>query len=404
MSGSPSPHPGGRQLVSRALALGVGGLLLFGLGLLLDPRQALMSYLAAYATMLSLGLGALTLVMISNITGARWFAPFRRPAEAVAATAPLFALLFLPLVFGLRDVYPWVPPAASLGPAAKASLEAKRIYLNVPFFLLRAVLYFAVWIATSLLLRHWSVRQEMQSMERPARRTRALSAGGLPAVGLTLSFAAFDWLMSLSPAWFSTIYGLYYFAGAFLGALALLAAVTPGAERARLLGGTVSGDEYHALGKLLLTFVVFWAYIAFSQLLIIWIADVPQEVSWYLPRLGGSWGGLALVLLVGQFGLPFLLLLFRGVKRSPRVLAKIGFWLLLMHYLDVYWLVLPQLWPAGVHLHWLDLVTLTAVGGLTLAYVGWQLRRTATLLPVSPRMGPPASDQPRPDGGAWSSG
>jgi hypothetical protein len=344
--------------LAAGLVLAVLGLLLLALGLLLDPRQALVSYLAAYATGLSIVLGALMLVMTCNITGARWFAAFRRPAEAVAASTPIFAVLFLPLALGLSRVYPWAPAAAG----------DRRVWLNAPFFLVRAAIYFAVWIAVGLLLRRWSLAWSARAADRVDGRSRALSAGGLPAVAFAFSFAAFDWLMSLSPAWFSTIYGVYVFAGGFLGALALLAVVGPRAGRA---------GDYHKLGNLLLTFTVFWAYIAFSQFLIIWIADVPQEVAWYVPRLGGDWRWLALVVLVGQFVLPFLVLLLRSVKRSSGKLAKVGAWLLLMHYLDVYWLVLPQLHPGGIHPHWLDVAALCAVSGCAVAYVAWLLGRAA---------------------------
>jgi hypothetical protein len=360
-------EPGGHTALAAGLVLAVLGLLLLALGLLFDARQALMSYLAAYAAGLSIVLGALMLVMTCNITGARWFAAFRRPAEAIAASTPIFAVLFLPLALGLSRVYPWAPAAAG----------DRRIWLNAPFFLVRAAIYFAVWIAVGLLLRRWSPGPGAWAAERVDGRTRALSAGGLPAVAFAFSFAAFDWLMSLSPAWFSTIYGVYVFAGGFLGALALLAVVGPRAGRAGSPGAAASADDYHKLGNLLLTFTVFWAYIAFSQFLIIWIADVPQEVAWYVPRLGDGWRWLALVVLVGQFALPFLVLLLRSVKRSPGKLAKVGAWLLVMHYLDVYWLVLPQLHPGGIHPHWLDLAALCAVGGCAVAYVTWLLGRAA---------------------------
>ena len=360
---------GGRTAITVGVGLALFGLLLFGLGLLLDPRQALMSYLAAYATGLSIVLGALLLVMTCNITGARWFTTFRRPAEAIGASTPLFAVLFLPLALGLRDLYPWAATGAGV----------RRVWLNPTFFLIRAAVYFAVWITAGLLLRRWSLQLGARPAERVDGRSRGLSAGGLPAVSLTLSFAAFDWLMSLSPDWFSTIYGVYFFAGGFLGVLALLAAIEPRTVHARLTGAPASTDDYHKLGNLLLTFTVFWAYIAFSQLLIIWIADVPQEVAWYIPRLARSWGWLALGVLLGQFALPFLVLLLRSVKRAPGRLAKIGVWLLVMHYLDVYWLVLPQLHPGEIHPHWLDLATLCLVGGSALGYAAWRLRAGARL-------------------------
>jgi hypothetical protein len=277
-----------------------------------------------------------------------------------------------------------VPPLGPLPESTRESIAAKAAWLDVPFFLLRAAVYFAVWILVALLLRRWSIRSTGGLPDRVRSRQRALSAAALPAVGLTFTFAAFDWMMSLSPEWFSTVYGVYVFSGGFLAALALLATVAPSAARGALLGREPSLDSYHSLGKLLLTFVIFWLYIGFSQLLIIWIADVPAEVAWYLPRLHGSWAGVAALLLAGNFLAPFLLLLFRRVKRAPAALAAIGIWLLAMHYLDVYWLLMPELHAVGVRVHWLDLATLAGVGGAALAYGTWQLRRHAVALAAEP--------------------
>lgn len=367
----------GERLIGGGLGVGLAGVLLCGVGLVTRPRDAFFSYLAAFAYGLSLALGALILVMIGHVTAARWFVVLRRLAESIAATLPAFALLFLPLLLGLQELYPWVPPLEGVEPAVREKILKKGAYLNVPAFLLRAALYFTVWTLLAELLRRWSARQDLEPSPELVRRQRALSAGGLVAVALTLSFAAFDWLMALSPEWYSTIFGVYYFAGGFLGALALLAVVAFGSERAGLLSGLVATAHYQVLGKLLLTFVIFWAYIAFSQLLVIWIGNIPVEVSWYLPRTRGSWSALGAGLIAGHFALPFLLLLSREAKTRPAVLAGIGAWLLLMHYLDLYWLVFPARDPGGVRPHWLDLAALAAVLGLALAYGAWQFRGRA---------------------------
>jgi hypothetical protein len=372
-----SPEPRGYSAIAAGTVLGAVGLLLSGFGLLLDPRQAYFSYLTAYVTGLSLVLGALIMVMLSHLAGAKWFAPLRRVGESAAATSPLFAILFLPLIPGMHLLYPWVPPLGVMDPSVLESIRIKRAWLNTGSFLFRAVIYFAVWIGVSLLLRHWSIRMGSIGAGRLNSRQRALSAAGLPAVALTLTFAAFDWMMSLSPDWSSTIYGAYVFGGGFLAGLGLLAGTVPLAERAGLLDREVPVDSYHSLGKLLLTFVIFWVYLGFCQLLIIWIANLPHEVAWYVRRLHGSWGLLAAFLLFGNFVVPFLCLLFREVKRDPKALATVGIWLLAMHYLDIYWLLMPQLHGGGVRVHWLDLTTLSAVGGTTLGYGAWQLRRQA---------------------------
>lgn len=360
--------------------VGAIGLLLFGIGLLVDPRQALHSYLTAYIAALGLALGALIMVMISHLTGAVWFRELRRAAEAIAVVMPVLAVLFLPLLLGRHWLYPWAGPAADLAEPVRESIEARRGYLNAPFFAARAAVYFALWIVAALLLRRWSMHRDRSQDDGSARRQRVMSAAALPAVALTMTFAAFDWVMSLSAEWFSTVYGVYVFAGGFVAALAALAAVAPGAQRAGLLH-PVSIDSTHALGTLLFAALAFWLYIGFSQFLIIWIADVPAEVAWYLPRLRTSWAAVAGLLLLGHFLGPFLLLLMRRVKRAPGALAGVGAWLLVMHYVDVYWLVAPQLHIHGVRLHWLDLGALCGVAGIVFATAGSRLRHQAFAAP-----------------------
>jgi hypothetical protein len=362
-----------RRMVRSGLVAGGLGLLLSLIGAALEPRQAFASYLTAYAAGLSLAVGAIILVMISQLTGARWFLPFRPVTLRIGSTLPLFALLFLLLIPGLHTLYPWVPPLDdSLSPELRHQIAQKRAYLNVPGFLLRAAIYFLVWIGFGRLLR---------------RRPGVASAAGLPLVALTLTFAAFDWLMSLTPGWFSTIYGVYYFAGGFLGALGLVALLGFAGSAENPAG--IAEEQYHSLGKLLLTFVLFWAYVAYAQLLIVWIADLPIEVTWYSSRLRGSWGVLGLILLGGQFLVPFVLLLFRRITSRGRSLAWIGGWLVLMHYLDVYWLVLPAMRPGGLQLHWLDLAGLLVVAGFASAYGAW--RSPEGLAPVAAATRPEGS-------------
>ncbi len=351
--------------VGVGLTIGIVGLTLSGFGFLADPHQAYASWLVAFAAGLSVALGALILIAVTHLTGARWFDPLRRLALDVAATLPLFALLFLVLVPGLGRLYPWV----------HAKALANGAYLNVPFFLGRALGYFAIWVTVSLLLRRWAVQHRRDAARPPSPRERALAAVSLPALGLSLTFAAFDWLMSLTPGWASTIFGVYWFADGFLAALALVALVAALQDRAVSAGRTLQRAQAYALGTLMLTFAVFWAYIAYCQYLIIWIADVPAEVAWYRPRVHGTWGVLALLLLVGQFVLPLLVLLFHAAKMNTRVLALVATWLLVTHYLDTYWLVLPTVHQDAVHPHWLDLSALAAVGGTASAWAGWLHRR-----------------------------
>ena len=366
-----------RSIERMSATVGVIGLILFVIGVVVEPRQALMSYVFAYVAVLTVVLGALIQVLMSNVTGARWFTVMRRLTLHVVGALPALVVLAIPLFVGLSTIYSWTSP--SLMPAATREIvERKMGWLNAPFFVGRGIGYLGVWLATAELLRRWSIQLDVSRGEAAAadtRRLRRLSAGGLIAVGLTLTFAAFDWLMSLEPTWYSTVYGVYVFAGGFVASLGLIAILARAASRAgSVLDGVVTSEHFGALGKLLLTFVIFWAYIAFSQFLIIWIGDVPLDAQWYVVRGAGSWGTLALVVVAGQFAVPLVLLLPRAPKRRPNFLAAIGWLLLAMHLLDFYWLVLPAMHPLGVSPSWLDIATLLMVGGFAAATAAWRAR------------------------------
>ncbi len=371
-----------RHRASRtSLALGAIGLAFVLLGIAGSPRQAYMSYLVAYVAVLGTVLGALTLVMMSHLVGARWYVVLRRLTEAAAATLPALALLFIPVLAGMTRVFPWAMPAESMAPGLQAEIAKKSAYLDPVFFVVRAAVYFAVWILLARLLRRWSVRQDGEGGVELSTWMRRLSAGGAPFLAITLTFASFDWLMSLTPAWWSTIYGLYFFAGAIAAGTSLVALLAMLAVRTRDPAGFIGAEHFGALGKVLLTFVIFWAYISFAQLLIIWIADIPAESSWYITRLHGAWGGVGLALLVFHFAIPFLLLLPWRSKRDPRIMGAIGVMLLIMHYFDIYWLAMPVLHPDGATIGWLDLAALAAVAGLTTAY-GLRLYERSAPAPI----------------------
>jgi hypothetical protein len=366
-----------RNAVRGMITLGVIGFAFVILGIVMSPRQAYMSYLVAYAAVLGTVLGALMLVMMSYLVSARWFIVLRRLSEAIAGTLPILALLFIPILVGLRYIYPWAMPAQDVSRELQAEIAKKAAYLDVPFFVIRAIAYFVIWIVIAWLLRHWSVRQDREGGVKLTVWSRRLSAGGVPFLAIALTFASFDWLMSLTPAWWSTVYGVYYFAGAFVAGISLVALLAMLAARSGILAGYVGDEHFGALGMVLLTFVIFWAYIAFAQLLIIWIGDIPAEATWYIARLHGGWGQVGLALLIFHFAIPFLLLLPRDLKRSPRAMAAIGIMLLIMHYFDIYWLAMPELHPAGMVIHWLDFASLAAVIGCTTAYGLWLFQRSA---------------------------
>jgi len=368
------------RLARIATIVGAAGALLTIVGWILDPRQAAFSWLAALAFWLSIALGALLLVMIHHAINASWFIVLRRYAEVAAETVVVLALLWIPIAAAIRAIYPWT---GAPGP----DIQAKRVYLNVPFFLVRGVLYFAIWIAAARLLSRWSEAMQNADDARRvmlAQRLRVFSAALLPAVAFALTFASFDWLMSLSPDWYSTVFGVYWFAGGFLAALAVLGVM--GALTNAGSASAISTSHVHALGKLMLTFVIFWAYIGYAQLLLIWIADIPAEAAWYVSRLNTRWSAVGAILLIGHFTLPLLALLSRELKRRRRLLAITSIWLLVMHYIDIYWLVLPALHPAGPAPHWLDVTTFAAVGGFSVAFAAWRLRHRPLIPEGDPRL------------------
>lgn len=366
-----------RPVVAGA-ALGAVGLLAWLLGAFLDPAQAFFSWLVAYVFAVTTVVCALLMVMIGNLTAATWFVVLRRLMTAVGATLPLFALLWIPLLVGAGYLYPWTHPATFSGHEAEL-LAHKRAYLNLDFWTVRAVFYFAFWSVLALLLRRWSLRQDEHPDPELTRRQRTLSAAAVFPLGLAFTFAIFDWVMSLTPEWESSIFGAYLFAGGMLGGLATLAIALLLAERAGRFPVRVAEGNVHALGKLLFAFVIFWAYMAYSQGFLIWIADLPAEVTWYAARTRGSWAGVGILLICGHFLVPFFLLLSWRWKHKLAFVAGVGAWLLGMHYVDVYWMVLPVLHPEGVLPHWLDLAALLAVGGSVVAYGSWLQRGHATV-------------------------
>jgi hypothetical protein len=349
-------------------ALGAVGLIATGVGFAVAPERAAFAYLAAYACVLAVALGALILVMIHHAAGARWFLAVRRVAEAIAAMLVPLALLFVPIALSLRRLYPWTDPTR-LEPDAQDKIAAKHAYLQPGFFLGRAVFFLASFVVVALLLGRWSRRQDDDPAPVLVVRQRLLSVVGLPVIALTLTFAAFDWLMSLTPTWYSTIYGIYFWAGGFVAAVALTAIVAHQAGAPE-----VRPPHFYALGRLMLAFTIFWAYIAYAQGFITWIANKPDEVVWYVPRLRGSWGATSLVLIGLMFATPFALLLSQEWKYRPRAVAAIGVVLLVGHVVDAYWMVLPALEPAGVSLSWIDLAALAGVAGSCAAFARWRLR------------------------------
>lgn len=297
------------------------------------------AYLTAFAWALSLTLGTLFFVVLQHLVRAGWSVVVRRLAEFFAAQAPLLAVLFVPILFGLHDLYHWTHAEAV---AADPLLLGKKPYLNLPFFLIRLIVYFVFWIWTGNFFLKQSVAQDESGDVAFTEKMQRMAPVAMLGFGLTTTFAAFDLLMSLDPHWYSTIFGVYFFSGSVLGAIALLVVTGVGLQRAGYLRRTITREHYHDLGKLLFAFVVFWAYIAYSQFMLIWYGNIPEETSWIMRRTAGGFGVIGLILLFGHFIVPFALLLPRSIKRSPGILFYPALWLLLVHYVDIYWLVMPE--------------------------------------------------------------
>jgi hypothetical protein len=378
----PPGHPWNRLPVIGAVlaVLGAAACAILGLA---DPRQFFFSWLVSYLFFLSLALGALFFVLIQYAAQGSWGIVVRRIGETVFATMPLMAALFLPLVLGLRELYEWAAPGAV---EHDPLLAWKAPYLNVPFFLIRAAVYFGCWSFIALLYYRLSRGQDATGNPAVSVRLRRLAGPSLIVLAVTTTFASFDWIMSLTPHWFSTIFGVYFFAGSFVGFIALLSVVAVAMRNAGLIETAISAEHLHDLGKFLFAFTAFWAYIAFSQFFLIWYANIPEETIWYKARLEGSWQAVSILLIVGHFAVPFFYLMGRAVKRRGATLAVGGAWLLAMHFVDLYWMVMPTLHPAGVSPSVLDVAAFVAVGGCFVAAAGWLLRRHALVPLGDPRL------------------
>ena len=354
-----------------SLRLGIGAVALIAslVGLFLgeeSAKQFYHSYLVAYMFGLSLVLGAMFFVLIQHLSRAGWSVVVRRLAENVMGAMPLMALLFVPLIFGHGTLYHWVhlshlaPGDAGYDPV----IAGKTGYLNSTFFFVRVALYFAVWIGIARWFRKTSIQQDQTGDPALTLKMARVAAPCMLLFALSLTFAAIDWLMSLDPHWFSTIWGVYYFAGSFMSFMAMMALLLMWLRGKGLMTDTVTTEHFHDVGKLMFAFMVFWTYIAFSQYMLIWYANLPEETLWYQHHLEGNWNSIGETLMVGHFLVPFAFLMSRHIKRARATLAVGAVFLLLMHLIDMHWVVMPMLHHHGLHLTWLDFTTVIAVLGL----------------------------------------
>jgi hypothetical protein len=380
MSAQEYPAPDSvSRLQQRALVVGVIGVVLCIIGYAKSPALLLHSYLMAFLFVLGLSLGSLGLLMLQHLTGGKWGIIIRRPLESATRSIPLLLVLFVPIFFGMKYLYfAWLTAPAT-GEGALSSFQQS--YLTMSGFRVRAIIYFAVWLTLMFLFNRWSSEQDVNRDDRKLRRRLKMAAGpGIILYVFVMSFAAIDWAMSLSPHWASTIYGFLFVAGQLISSMSLMIAVVVLLSRTEPFRHVLQQNHLHDLGKLLLAFVMLWAYFSFSQLLIIWAGNQPEEISFYRERLTGSWGAVAVVILIFHFFVPFFLLLSRDLKRNPNLLPKLALWLIFMRLLDLFWLTRPGFTTSAMPSVW-DFAAPLALIGLWVSVFAGQLKRMP-LLPL----------------------
>ncbi len=363
-------------------AVGFSGLIVSTFGLFNNADQFFHSYLVAFLFWLSIGLGALFFTLINNISGSIWNIVLRRIYETIMAVLPVFIVLFLPLLFGIPNLFNWSNPEVV---AADVLLSGKSAFLNVPFFIIRSGIYLFSWAILSRKLYQLSIKQDNGSTTI-IHRLKRISAPSIFLFALTVSFAAFDWIMALDANWYSTIFGVYFFSGSFVAALTSLTIIIFYIQKKGYLTDLITTEHYHDLGRFVFGFVVFWAYIAGSQYFLIWYGNIPEETVWFLHRWEGSWKIFSMFLILIHLVIPFLVLIFRAAKRNPLILVIISLLILIGHYADLYWQVMPNLHHHNVHLSWLDLSTMVGLGGICIGLFWGKIGR-AKLVPINdPRL------------------
>lgn len=395
MSTAPLHHPDtmappvARTIADRSLIIGVVFAVIAVLGAFARPQEFFRGYLLSYMDWLGVTLGSMAILMIRHLTGGGWGMVIRRVLGAAMRCIPLMTLLFVPLLFGLHHLYPWARPLEGIADAhlREHLQDLTRSYLSVQFFVIRAVIYFAIWNLLSFLLTKWSRETDQPGARDNAKRFKAVSGPGLILYAFTISFAAIDWVMSIDPSWISTIYGLIILIGELVSAICFAVVVERILVNYKPMSDWLKPDFVQDHGKWMLTFIMVWAYFSFSQWLIIWAGNLPDEITWYMKRLNGGWGTIGLGLAVFHFAVPFVLLLSRPFKRDIRKLVWLAVWLLFMRYLDLFWIIEPN-FSSTLRLTWADLVVPIAMGGLWF----WYFFRNLSSLPLLPVYDPDAHE------------
>jgi len=373
------------KLRRRSLIIGIVALLVCLIGALFRPDQFFRSYLFSYLFYIGLALGCMATAMLQYLSGGAWGLVLRRVTESAMRTLPLLAVMFIPVLIGIPRLYSWSHPEIV---AADAILQHKHVYLNVPFFVIRTLIYFVGWLLFAHFLNKWSHELDTLGRDPLARRLQLLSGPGLLFYGLSVTFAAVDWVMSIDPHWFSTIFGLLFIVGQGLSALSFcIAALVILSDDGGPLEGVIGPAHLQDIGKLLLAFTMLWAYFSYSQFLIIWAGNLANEIPWYMQRLKGGWQWIGLLLVLFHFALPFAMLLSRTLKRSGRTLIRIAAIIIVMRFVDLFWLVAPNFDRAGLQVHWMDFLAPIGIGGVWLARFLSQLKKWPLLPLGDPHLG-----------------
>jgi hypothetical protein len=362
--------------------IAVVALALCAVGAIVDPTQLSFSWLFGFSFFFTLCAGCFFWTIVHHATDAEWSVVVRRQLENIAVLFAVLAVFFIPILLLRHHLYEWM----NIPPGQEANLDSKRAYLNWTFFVVRAVIFFGFFIIASQLLRRFSVRQDKNGNPRFTILMRKVAFASLPMFALFLTFGAFDWLMSLNYHWFSTMFGVYIFAGTAGSSMGLLVLVITALRNAGYLRNVVTMEHYHIMGKWMFAFCVFWAYIGFGQYMLIWYANMPEETQYFLTRTTESWWTLSMLLVFGRFFGPFAILLLQSIKKHPHQLCYVAGWILFMQMLDMYLVVLPALHGTGVHLSLWDFLPLIGIGA-TLAFVYLRIVGKTSLFPVrDPRL------------------
>jgi hypothetical protein len=368
-----------------SVILGLIALIAFALcvvGAMLDPTQFAFSWLFAFAFYFTLCAGCFFWTIVHYATDAEWTVVVRRQLENIAVLIALVAVFLVPVLLLRTHLYEWM----SIPPGKEAVLDSKRAYLNWNFYLIRAVVFFGFFIIAAQLLRRFSIRQDKDGNPRYTIWLRKVSFISLPLFALSLTFGAYDWLLSLDYRWFSTMFGVYIFAGTAGSSMSLLVLVITALRNAGYLKNVVTKEHYHIMGKWMFAFCVFWAYIGFGQYMLIWYANMPEETQYFIVRNTNSWWDLSMLLVIGRFFGPFAILLLQSIKKHPHQLCYMASWIVFMQLLDMYLIVLPALHGTGVHLSVWDFIPLIGMGA-ALAFVYLRIVGKASLFPVrDPRL------------------